>query len=506
MSLSGSGTGIDVDLPFVGRYRWEYDRIADRLRELNRTTVGGGIEVVGSCDGFDPSDVTVQVTWASGASASGTARGDLVTGKAVYSVSKSGSALGYAFVTARYDGPCDVRWRGGAGGVAFDQPGAVVFGSTFVKSSGFNVGPTFQLLVYPTVDLRADRTAVDPGETVELTYDSTNADRLTLSTTVDRSLRPPSGVAEAVVNSPTTFTLTGSGPAGERQTSVRVGISPPAITSFTVDDDRIAVGETATLSWQTERALAVEISSGVGLRPPTGEAGVRPEETTLYTLTARGYDDQERTAAVRVAVVDPPTVSLSAVPATIVRGSRTELVWQSTGADRLEINNGVGTVQGPSGRQSLRPLADRTYRITATGEGGQTTATVSVDVRDYLEVTSTLTLEYVGRVQLPQLAGPVDRFQTTTPELFGGDHGIDLALLGSRAYVTQVKNTSGHTAVVSNYDEETETAWWSGLLDDDDTTDDLDDSPFLGTWELYTSPQARPPLGVPLEVTWRVDA
>ena len=73
----------------------------------------------------------------------------------------------------------------------------------------------------------------------------------------------------------------------------------------------------------------------------------------------------------------PPTVSLSANPASVDAGQCTTLTWASTNAAAVEIDQRVGKVD-PSGSKQVCPGGSTQYTITATGGSGAVTETVSV--------------------------------------------------------------------------------------------------------------------------------
>ena len=75
----------------------------------------------------------------------------------------------------------------------------------------------------------------------------------------------------------------------------------------------------------------------------------------------------------------PPTVQLSASPASIEPGQSTTLTWSSTSAESAEIEPDIGAVP-TSGTRKVSPNTTTTYRITVTGADGQT-RTASVTVR-----------------------------------------------------------------------------------------------------------------------------
>jgi hypothetical protein len=75
----------------------------------------------------------------------------------------------------------------------------------------------------------------------------------------------------------------------------------------------------------------------------------------------------------------PPTVSLSASPATIQAGSTATLSWTSTTAAPAEIDNNVGAVS-VSGSKTVTPNTTTTYSITVSNTVLTATATAQVTV------------------------------------------------------------------------------------------------------------------------------
>ena len=76
-----------------------------------------------------------------------------------------------------------------------------------------------------------------------------------------------------------------------------------------------------------------------------------------------------------------PTVSISCDKSSVLVGESATLTWTSSQATTLSIDNGIGTVEA-SGSRVVQPSADTTYTITATGAGGNATASATVKVSD----------------------------------------------------------------------------------------------------------------------------
>lgn len=74
-----------------------------------------------------------------------------------------------------------------------------------------------------------------------------------------------------------------------------------------------------------------------------------------------------------------PTAELSATPSVISAGDQVTLKWQTTNANSVSIDNGVGTVP-TAGVKTVTPGETTTYHLTATGDGGTADATATVTV------------------------------------------------------------------------------------------------------------------------------
>ncbi len=75
----------------------------------------------------------------------------------------------------------------------------------------------------------------------------------------------------------------------------------------------------------------------------------------------------------------PSISSFTAEPRSIERGQSATLNWATSNATDININEGVGAVQG-SGSRTVSPANTTTYTLTANGPGGSDSRTVTVDV------------------------------------------------------------------------------------------------------------------------------
>jgi len=82
--------------------------------------------------------------------------------------------------------------------------------------------------VKPTVTLTADRTSVKQGESVRLSWTSTDAQNVSIAPEVGAVT--PQGSTTVTPSESTTYTITASGPGGNADASVRISVNVPAPT------------------------------------------------------------------------------------------------------------------------------------------------------------------------------------------------------------------------------------------------------------------------------------
>jgi peptidoglycan-associated lipoprotein len=81
---------------------------------------------------------------------------------------------------------------------------------------------------------------------------------------------------------------------------------PPAAptASLTANPETVEKGQSTTLTWQTTNATDVTIA-GIGAVQPNGSQQVTPDDSTTYTLSAKGSGGTQQATA-RVTVTSPP--------------------------------------------------------------------------------------------------------------------------------------------------------------------------------------------------------
>lgn len=153
------------------------------------------------------------------------------------------------------------------------------------------------------------------------------------------------------------------------------GAAAPSLT-LTAIPAAIAKGQSANLFWTSADASNL---TWVGFGPVSlnGNAGVWPNTTTTYTVTAAGPGGTN-TASATVIVNPVPSVTLTAIPTTITNGQYANLFWTSANATNLTWV-GFGPVS-LSGNAGVWPSMTTTYSVVATGPGGTNSASATVTV------------------------------------------------------------------------------------------------------------------------------
>jgi len=172
----------------------------------------------------------------------------------------------------------------------------------------------------------------------------------------------------------------------------------PASAEFTASKTAIAPGEQVTLTWSTMSAPQVTIDQGIGARSRAGSILVSPAATTTYTLTATGPVGTV-TKQLTVTVAQPkPQIAFAGSPATVAEGESATLSWTVLNASAVSIDHGIGA-RGSSGSAAVTPPATTTYRLTAIGPGGNSTADVRITVLPAPVIVFTATPDaiYVGQ-------------------------------------------------------------------------------------------------------------
>jgi PKD repeat protein len=294
--------------------------------------------------------------------------------------------------------------NGGGTAVPFTNPGTGCYDVSLVLEE--NVSGTWTSRDYGDFSLKFDigngcvtsftasPTTVPSGSPSTLSW-TTGGGSVT-SVNIDNGVgsKPANGSATVNPVSTTTYTLsaftTANSTPPSKQVTVTVGGSPAPTATFSASPTTINAGQSSTLTWTSTNATSVSIDNGVGSQAVNGSVSVSPASTTTYTLTATGPGGTTTKTATVTVIQPAPMISFSATPTNISAGQSSTLVWNTTNATSVTIDNGLGS-KPLSGSATVSPGATTTYTLTATGPGGTLTsqATVTVSNRPSIAFVAT---------------------------------------------------------------------------------------------------------------------
>jgi hypothetical protein len=150
----------------------------------------------------------------------------------------------------------------------------------------------------------ASKSSIEIGETVVLTWTTTNTTGVSISPGVGTVAA--SGSTTVTPTATTSYTLTATGQSGSSVTSsATVTVNPRVSPTINISQSTIKRGQSASLSWNAPGAIRVLIS-GIGSVNTSGVTQVSPVDSTTYTLTATYIDGTSLSTSVIVNVEQPP--------------------------------------------------------------------------------------------------------------------------------------------------------------------------------------------------------
>ncbi|AMO43042.1 hypothetical protein R1080702_033 [Cyanophage S-RIM32] len=192
--------------------------------------------------------------------------------------------------------------------------------------------------------------------------------------------------------------------------------APPPTVTISLDKSSIIAGETAQLSWTVEGFVDTISVTGVSNPGASGTVNVSPNSSTTYTITASGAGGTS-TESVTLTVYQPVVTDLTASPNPIVRGSSSTLSWTVSGdASSASIDQGIGPVLFNSSTD-VSPTSSTEYTLSASGNGGSDTDSVTITVYQQVE----LTVSFPGTYDYG-----IDRSMSVTTRYASSEVKIDL--------------------------------------------------------------------------------
>jgi phospholipase C len=262
-------------------------------------------------------------------------------------------------------------------------------GATFKTTSDVSTTPV------PTVNVAASPGTIAAGGSSTLTVTAANATQVTMTGTDGSSytMQASGGTQAVSPAATTTYTAAATGAGGKASATASVTVSPAApaapTVSMTASPSSVAAGTSAVLTVTAANAAQVVVTGSDGssytLTATGGTQAVTPAATATYTATATGAGGSASARAIVTvtAALTPPTVSISANPASISSGKSSTLTVMAVNATQVVVTGSDGSsysLQPNGGTQAVTPTTTTTYTATATGAGGNTSATAAVTV------------------------------------------------------------------------------------------------------------------------------
>ena len=276
------------------------------------------------------------------------------------------------------------------------------------RYDGYRLSSTSVTVEATTITCGADDTNIQLGGSSTLSWDSTNANSVTINQGVGsvpldspqagKTVTPPQpGASETSKATTYRFTAAGAGDPGACSVTITVW-RRPSVDRFSADLTTLRKQQTTRLSWATGHASSTTIDQGIGSVSVDSSGGGRSvtplqpstaatSKSTSYTLKASnpGYTGTDAASAtVSVTVWNRPRVdSVTASPSTIDEGEDSGLKWTTTHATGVSIDQGVGSVSvdDQTGSTKVSPHQDTTYTLAASNPAYTGTHAVTDTVR-----------------------------------------------------------------------------------------------------------------------------
>ncbi len=163
-----------------------------------------------------------------------------------------------------------------------------------------------------------------------------------------------------------------------------VGYMADTVAGRVTQNGTGVAGVTLTIAGEGDtRTVLTDASGNYCTALKNGTYTVAPsKENMVFSPQSKQIVVSQSMTGINFSVIDPsvpPTVSLTASPATIQAGSTATLAWTSSNSATAEIDNGVGNVP-ISGSVTVTPAETTTYAITVSNTVLTATATAKVTV------------------------------------------------------------------------------------------------------------------------------
>jgi len=240
-------------------------------------------------------------------------------------------------------------------------------------------------LIISSFDASPD--SITPGESAVLNWHVSGVSNVTIEP--DIGVTEPTGTFTVSPAGTTTYKLIASN--GEKEDA--------AYCTVAVEENTASSKNNSTSNLQSsEESLTSQESSSTEENPTSKESSISKEnqasqddsslkenqaseDNSTSTENQESQDDSSLQESQASQEKLPTIGSFNANPDTFEKGKSSSLTWSVSGASKVSISPGIGTV-GLTGSQSISPSKTTTYTLTATNEFGSTKATKVVLVKE----------------------------------------------------------------------------------------------------------------------------
>ena len=269
----------------------------------------------------------------------------------------------------------------------------------------------------PTCTLTPTTKTISSGESVDLTWTTTNASSATLTDFGSVALNGTKNTGALTTNKSYTLNVIGvNGQTISCKSDITVTVTPPptVITcqnnvNFTASPNNIREGDSTTLTWSTTGITSVSFDNGITATGLSGSVSVSPNVSTTYNLTATNGTSTiscpvpvtvERNTGGGGGGSSSPTCELTVSKNKISKGTEVKLKWESSRATSLKLIDSKGktlvtteNLLGDAktelydGSITVKPTSDTTYTLIVERGSRDRECKVKVEVEDNVVVS-----------------------------------------------------------------------------------------------------------------------
>lgn len=253
-----------------------------------------------------------------------------------------------------------------------DNASAVSQDISFVDPNATGSQPPTVVLV-PSLTFEASDYLIQEGDSTILNWNSSNLENLVLSsdnTNLDLGSVVLNGTQEITLTQTTEFTLTGTGPYGNlestlivevvsadvAETGVETIVEPPEITMFDAEIiEEVDEGWLVEVSWNVENADDVEITGvGENLSPQGTSQIIIDEDTTFTIIVSNQFGEARAQVTVDVQEYNPYITPAPFLGAAVLTALGTLFLMPLSGSFPIDFLNKFGVLFGVVGRRKKK--------------------------------------------------------------------------------------------------------------------------------------------------------